>query len=271
MKIINDSIPDKMYIDLKDRDHIYKSFVMMLEMIANSNFSRPLYMSTTVGPNNYGGLIHNFVQEGLAWRITPYTISDSGHFQTVCDTEKMYDNMMNKYRYGNLKQKGLYLDETITRMCQTHRNWFTRLITSLIMEGKIDMAKKALQKCETEIPEYNVPYDANFGALDIANAYLILGQKDKGMHVLSVIEKNANEYIRWYMSLNDVRFANSWRDLSTQFMFLANVQNLYNAEGKGTGANAELCKKKAAALKNSLDALYNSAATRAVSIGIKLN
>ncbi|MCR4770315.1 MAG: DUF2723 domain-containing protein [Bacteroidaceae bacterium] len=271
MKIINDSIPDKMYIDLKDRDHIYKSFVMMLEMIANSNFSRPLYMSTTVGPSNYGGLIRNFVQEGLAWRITPYTIAGSDHFQTVCDTEKMYDNMMNKYRYGNLKQKGLYLDETITRMCQTHRNWFARLITSLIMEGKMDMAKKALQKCETEIPEYNVPYDANFGALDIANAYLILGQKDKGMHVLSVIEKNANEYIRWYMSLNDVRFANSWRDLNTQFMFLANVQNLYNAEGKGTGANAELCKKKAAALKNSLDALYNSAATRAVSIGIKLN
>ena len=73
----------------------------------------------------------------------------------MVDTEKMYDNMMNKYKYGNLSQKGLYIDETVMRMCYTHRRWFALLIKSLVEEGKNDKALKALQKCEKEIPEYN--------------------------------------------------------------------------------------------------------------------
>ena len=132
MKIENDSIPDRMIIDLKGKPTVYKNFMMMLEMIGQSNFSRPLYMSTTVGPDNYGNLYQHFMQEGIAWRFTPFTFKQNQAQRTVVDTEKMYDNMMNKYRYGNLRQPGLYIDETTQRMCFTHRRWFSRLIRSLV-------------------------------------------------------------------------------------------------------------------------------------------
>ena len=83
---------------------------------------------------------------------------------------------MNKYHYGNLKQPGLYLEETTMRMCWTHRRWFAHLITTLLEEGKTAKALLALEKCDTEIPAYNVPYKGDNGGMEIANGFIACGQ-----------------------------------------------------------------------------------------------
>ena len=271
MMIVNDSIPDVMLIDLRGQGKIYKNFMMMLEMLATSNFSRPFYMSTTVGPSNYGNLYQHFVQEGLAWRITPYTFENNQVQNTVCDSEKMYDNMMNKYHYGNLKQPGLYIDETVMRMCWTHRRWFAEMILTLIHEGKMDKAKKALAKCEEEIPEYNVPYDANSGSLELADAYIACGQFDKATHIYDVIEKMSLEYINWYMSLANYRFASAWRDLKTELYTLATIQNSYEKLGKDgrTGARMKGYAVKSKQLLDEVNGLYSAALNRAQPLGLE--
>src|SRR3712207_9560606 len=97
----------------------------------------------------------NFVKEGLANRITPFTTIDPSRSKNY-DTEKVYNNMMNRYKYGNLKQKGLYLDETVLRLVYTHRRLFAELATHLIQEGQKEKAIQVLAKCEREIPTYNV-------------------------------------------------------------------------------------------------------------------
>ena len=120
MMLQGDSIPDRMVISLKGKGALYKGDLMMLEMIANANWTRPIYVATTVGQENYMNLGDNFVQEGLANRITPFTTNVSG--QPVpgmknFDTEKTYDNVMNHFKFGNVKMSGIYLDETVMRMC----------------------------------------------------------------------------------------------------------------------------------------------------------
>ncbi len=227
MMIPGDSIPDRMEISLGGQEHIYKSFVMMLEMIAQSNFRRPLYMSTTVGPANFGNLWRHFVQEGLAWRITPFTFSENMPQQSVVDTEKMFDNMMNKYRYGNLKQPGLYLDETSMRMCWTHRRWFSHLVSTLLAEGKTGKALMALEKCDKEIPEYNVPYLIDNGGLEIANSFIACGKTERGVNILNQIEKNSKEYIKWYLSLNGKCFATEYKYCYSELYVLADIRNIY--------------------------------------------
>ena len=144
MMMASDSIPDKMVISLKGKGALYKGDLMMLELIANANWERPIYVATTVGQENYMNLGENFVQEGLANRITPFHTHDTdnrGNLIPVAgvanfDTEKVYDNVMNKYKYGNVSQKGIYLDETVTRMCYTHRRLLSTLAMNLINEGK---------------------------------------------------------------------------------------------------------------------------------------
>ena len=61
-----DSIPDRMVISLKGKNALYKNDLMMLEILAQCNWTRPVYVATTVGSENYMNLGDNFVQEGLA-------------------------------------------------------------------------------------------------------------------------------------------------------------------------------------------------------------
>ena len=234
MKIENDSIPDRMIIDLSGRHTVYKNFMMMLEMIGQSNFKRPLYMSTTVGPDNYGSLFKHFIQEGIAWRFTPFTYPENQAQRTVVDTEKMYDNMMNKYKYGNLKQKGLYIDETTQRMCFTHRRWFSLLIKSLMDEGKRDKALKALEKCEAEIPEYNIPHDPFSGSIEMATAYMQLGKIDKAEHIMNALKKRSEEYANWYLSLNDYNFTVVYNECYAEIITINSLLGIYDdaLEGK---------------------------------------
>ena len=123
MMIPGDSIPDKMVISLAGKDALYKSDLMMLEMIANTNWKRPLYVAITVGGENFMNLGDNFVQEGLANRITPFVtkstkVGDQLNTHNY-DTEKTYDAVMNKFKWGGLNNPNFYLDETIARMAYT--------------------------------------------------------------------------------------------------------------------------------------------------------
>lgn len=63
---LHGEIPDYMSISLKGKRMLYKSELMMLEMLANTNWERPLYMAITVGSDNHLNLGNNFMQEGLA-------------------------------------------------------------------------------------------------------------------------------------------------------------------------------------------------------------
>lgn len=143
--LVPDSIPDYMSISLKGKRVLYKSELMMLEMLANTNWERPMYMAITVGADNHLNLTNNFLQEGLAYRITPF---DNAKLGRRIDSEKMYDNLMNKFKFGGIDNPDIYLDETVLRMCDTHRRLFVQLASQLIKEGKKDKALKVLDYCE---------------------------------------------------------------------------------------------------------------------------
>ncbi|MCH5175000.1 MAG: DUF2723 domain-containing protein [Prevotellaceae bacterium] len=258
MLIPGDSIPDKMIISLKGQGRVTKSFVMMLEMLAQANFSRPLYMSTTVGASNYGNLYKHFVQEGIAWRITPFTFNDNQPMNTVCDTEKMYDNMMNKYRYGNLKHPDLYIDETTMRMCYTHRRWFANLITNLVYEGKLDKALKALEKCATEIPAYNIPHSVDCASYELATAYVACGKPEKAAEILADLEKMSSEYIKWYLSLSNVYFANAYKDCIRDIYTIRRIQVLYQEMADLGTAKQGTYEKKVKQLDKDIDSFASA-------------
>ena len=250
MLMASDSIPDKMVISLKGKGALYKGDLMMLELIANSNWERPIYVATTVGQENYMNLGENFVQEGLANRITPFHTHDTdsrGNLVPVegvanFDTDKIYDNVMNKYKYGNVRQEGIYLDETVTRMCYTHRRLLSTLAINLIDEGENDKAKAVLDKCEKELPGYNVPHDYASGSLDLARAYSLTGQEQKAQQLIDLLWKKSQQYMTWYCSLDGYRFEGSQRDCMIQLYVMNQLVDLQTAidEKKGEQKNQQL-------------------------------
>ncbi|MBM6782446.1 DUF2723 domain-containing protein [Bacteroides mediterraneensis] len=216
-----DSIPDYMHISLKGKRVLYKSELMMLEMLANTNWERPMYMAITVGSENHLNLTDNFLQEGLAYRITPFNNAQLGR---RLDSEKMYDNLMHKFKFGGIDNPNIYLDETVLRMCDTHRRMFVQLTSQLIKEGKKDKALKALDYCEKVIPSTTVPHDyVMSSSKEMADNYLALGQTQKAEKILNELANNAVEYATWYLSLDDTRFASSYENCMRYFYILDDV------------------------------------------------
>ena len=202
---LHGEIPDYMSISLKGKRMLYKSELMMLEMLANTNWERPLYMAITVGSDNHLNLGNNFMQEGLAYRITPFNNPD------------------------------IYIDETVMRMCQTHRRMFIQLATQLIKEGKKDKALKALDYCSEVIPSTTVPHDYIMSSSkEMADDYLALGEKEKGEAILNDLANKSVEYITWYLSLDDQRLQGSYEDCLRYFYILDEInKSLARANAAG--------------------------------------
>lgn len=214
MLMAKDSIPDRMVISLKGKHALYKSDLMMLELLASCNWVRPVYVALTVGEDNYMNLGDNFVQEGLANRITPFTTNVDG--ARNFDTERVYNNMMNRFQWGGLDKGRVYLDETVMRMCYSHRRLFATLAQHLISEGQTDKARKALRKCAKVLPESNVPYVFLSGAADLAKAHALLGEKREAKEILTKVFNNAKEYLQWYNNLSPSRFPASQHECMVQ-------------------------------------------------------
>ena len=221
MMMASDSIPDRMVISLKGKNALYKGDLMMLEMISQCNWTRPLYVAITVGEENFMNLGDNFVQEGLANRITPFT-TNKGNAKNF-DTEKTYYNMMYRYRYGGLEKPGLYIDETVMRMCYTHRRLFGQLALHLIAEHKDDKARKVLAKAAKVLPTYNIPMNYMSGGVDLARSYAMLGMKKEALQCINAVWTNADQYANYYLSLDGIRFQQSSRDVMIQFTIMQQV------------------------------------------------
>ena len=227
MMMASDTIPDRMVISLAGKRAIYKNDLMMLEMLAQCNWERPLYVATTVGSDNYMNLGDNFVQEGLAYRITPFNTKAPG--AKNFDTEKTYNNVMNRFKWGGLDKPGLYIDETVMRMCYTHRHLFATLAMQLIAEGQNAKAEKVLRKSEKVLPEYNVPYTFMSGASDLARAYALIGKKADAARILNKVWADAKSYADYYLQLTGSRFMMSQNDVLRQLYIMQNIADMTQA------------------------------------------
>ena len=198
-----DSIPDKMIISLKrmadKRGGLYRQDVMIYEMLAHANWKRPMYMSVTLGADNYAGLENYLVLEGLAYRITPFNYGGMG----VIDDDLMYKNMMNRFAYGKVNQKDIYLDETVVRMCRTHRRMMSMLADNLVRKGDKKRALNILNKAKEMLPESTVPYTDDDAQL--ATLWLVAGNKAEAAAVAKKVANYDMQYLNYISSLGPER------------------------------------------------------------------
>lgn len=192
-------ISKRMHIDISDKSYITKNEIAMLSMIEQINkegWKRPIYIATTVGPEMYLSLNRYFRLCGLAYQIVPLERGGTG----TCDIDKTYDNLMNKFVWGNIQDTTIYLDENNRRMCRTQRMMFCTLIEQLLSIGDTDRALKATKYCDETIPSVSVPYD--YTSLTMAQAYLICDEPAEGERILrKTIEDNV-DYLDWAFRLD---------------------------------------------------------------------
>lgn len=182
-------------------DNAMKDDLALMDFFAGNGWKRPLYYAVTVPSSSYVGLEEYFLLEGMAYRVSPVTIDkpSSGEFG-MTDMETMYDNMMNKFKWGNASSPGIYLDENNRRIFNVFRRQFGRLARTLALSGDKVRALAAAEKGMTVIPPEKIPYD--YYSIDLAESFVLAGDKDKSVSLFNSIITNAVDELKFVSSLS---------------------------------------------------------------------
>ena len=188
-------------ISLKGKQGLFKNELMVLDMLLQANWERPVYMSISMGSDILPFLRDHLVLEGLAYRISPTATTQR------IDVERLYDNIMHRFRYGGLSTKGIYVDEDVKRMANTHQLIMGVLIDSLLQRGDLKRAVNVCHKWQKEMPQENVPYTEY--ALSMARCYYMAHQPEKGDEIVSSLLRRSDEWLSWINTIKLSRRAGS--------------------------------------------------------------
>ena len=188
-------------ISLKGKQGLFKNELMVLDMLLQANWERPVYMSISMGSDILPFLRDHLVLEGLAYRISPTATTQR------IDVERLYDNIMHRFRYGGLSTKGIYVDEDVKRMANTHQLIMGVLIDSLLQRGDLKRALTVCHKWQKEMPQENIPYTEY--ALSMARCYYMAHQPEQGDEIVSDLLRRSDEWLSWINTIKSSRRAGS--------------------------------------------------------------
>ncbi len=202
---------------------LIKNEIMILDMLKNNtDWTRPIYYASTVPSDLYMRLDDYFRSDGIAYRIVPYNTREHGQV----DTDVLFDNMVNKYKWGGLDYPGVYLDETVLNMASNFRMRFGRLASALIKEGKTDKAKQALDYSLKVIPAINVPYNY-INTYETAECYFAVGEKDKSIELFEELAARSMKNLRWFNRLDNSQYASVLGKVRSDMLFMNEILSFY--------------------------------------------
>ena len=202
-----------MVISLEGKKALYKNELMVLEMLSHANWNRPIYLSISMGSDLLSFLREHLVLEGLAYRVSPTVESQK------VDVERLYDNVMHRFRYGGLSTKGIYVDEDVKHLANTHQLVMGILIDSLLDANDTKRALAVCQKWQKEMPQDNVPYtDA---ALSMARCYYQTNHPKQGDEIVNSLLCRSAEWLSWIETINPKRRSGS---LYSQYTWMKTMQ-----------------------------------------------
>ena len=137
-----------------NKGYVTKGTLAMFDILAHNNWKRPIYFASTVPSEQYNGLDKYLYSEGLALRLLPFKADTASTDERPeqLNTPAMYNNVMTKFKWGNMKT-AKYLDPQSSDDTFIFTNIFSSLTNSLIKDGKIDEAKKVVDKYFAVMPD----------------------------------------------------------------------------------------------------------------------
>lgn len=185
-----------------NKEYIQKNEMMVLEIIANNNWQRPIYFISTSGDGDVG--LSDYLQfEGFAYKLVPIK-TQAADFLTVgrLNVDKLYDNYINKFRWGRMNEPDVFIDHNIQRtaMVLKLRNNFNRLAEELIESNRRDSAVKVIDKAVDLMPHEKFPFD--FFVLGHIENYYRTNENEKANALAKQYAQIAYENLLYYFSLS---------------------------------------------------------------------
>lgn len=198
------------YLDIDITDQaIYKHRLMMLDIIANNNWERPIYFSGGSWNDDDFVWMKDYLQlSGLIYKLVPIkSTAESSHplDRGSIDSDRMYD-IVNKWYWGNMGSDKIYHDPQTRRNALSYRINMARLMEQLIAEGKKDKAKKVIDIAMTNMP---IKY---YGLYQIVHpfveGYYKVGEKEKAREMVKELVQKSKESLTYYkgLQMDDIQY-----------------------------------------------------------------
>ena len=197
-------ILDAVELDIKGTT-LEKPQVMILDMLAELDWSRHVYF---VQPNLLKNLgLNDYLQyDGYAYRFVPIkTPAESVATLGRIDTEYLYNNIMNVYRYGNVKDESVYVDNFSRYNINSTqiRGGFARLAEALVAEGDTQRAIEVLDRGVEELPFSQVPH--GYQSFPYIDAYYAAGAVEKGDALARDFAKDITQRLYYFFTFPDAK------------------------------------------------------------------
>jgi hypothetical protein len=223
---------------------ILKNDLLVLDMIAQNEWKRPIYFAGTLSPASFLNLKEYCQLEGYAYRLMPFKVE--GAQDGFVNTDIMKDRLLNKMSFKNLDNPNVYYDsEFFLRVpIITARYAFLRLVDQLVREDKKEEAEQMLDKAIKVMPDNTIPYDqlsANFPAF-----YYGIGKNEKAKAISEVIVNRSDEELTYFIEKNKSKDDKQWGSSNIESIIqsdMRNIQMLFSAAEQYDKPLAEKYKK----------------------------
>ena len=214
---------------------VTKEGQVILDMLANNNWERPMYFGTTVASETYHGLDKFFDLEGMMYRVIPANLPKSRWGLGSVNVNDMYDNLMQKYRFRGLNHPKIYIDENKYRIVASYRNMFSRLANALIDNGENARAVEVLDRCLELMPTTTIPL--NYYVLQMVEAYYRAGNNERALSLSNAMMEQTTDELRYNLTvLNAAQRASLVNDTRMNVAILQNLWQMANAYGQSEHA-----------------------------------
>jgi len=210
-------ILDEIKFNISSR-YLLKNHVIVLDILSTNNWVRPICWAITVSPDNFLNLHDYLYNQGMVYKLVPIKSEVESAYGKNLDVDKMYENLMFKFKYGNVKDKKVYCDENIRRILLNMRNNFALLADALYQIGKKDSAKNVILKSFEEIPNHALPYD--FLALPLAYNLYRIGEHEKAIESFKIIFDNACSELDYILSVPKQYYSSMSYEIKTNLYIL---------------------------------------------------
>jgi hypothetical protein len=211
-----------------NQSYIMKDGLCILDLMATNNWERPIHFAVTVSSNKHFNLEQYFEVEGLSYHLAPIKADpQAGRRAGEVNTERMYDLMMNKFKWGNIEDPDVYLNQDNRRILNNMRSQFSRLAVALYNEGKQDSAKKvmdfALEKISNDVLAYG------YFSLPFIRTYYKINEKEQARKHLNILLKNLTQEMDYYVGLKtlSVQFPDEIKRTMYSLRNLSDIADTY--------------------------------------------
>lgn len=201
-----------------------KKDLAMLDLLATSNWERPLYVNQTSLAQFKVDLRPYVVQEGNAYRILP--VRNPRPQQELVNTEVAYENMLTKFQYRGLDNPRVYHSEDYRKFVLNQRNALISLANALLAEGQDDKAREVILFSLEKMPDEAVPFD-RFTSLPTIQLLLELGEKERALSIAEINYRRSKEMLDYYLGRNELH-----SDLRLNHAVLGELQRIMYEYGE---------------------------------------